>query len=77
MKFTRDEIRSAMLLYAVTDRTWLDGRTPPRSPRRSETGPPSSRSGRRAWTGSLSGRGRSAAGAGRPVPRPLRGQRLQ
>ena len=23
MKFTRDEIRSAMLLYAVTDRSWL------------------------------------------------------
>ena len=23
MKFTKDEIRSAMLLYAVTDRAWL------------------------------------------------------
>ena len=29
MKFTRDEIRSAMLLYAVTDRAWLGGRTLP------------------------------------------------
>ena len=29
MKFTRDEIRSAMLLYAVTDRAWLKGRTLP------------------------------------------------
>ena len=29
MKFTRDEIRSAMLLYAVTDRSWLGERTLP------------------------------------------------
>ena len=29
MNFTRDEIRSAMLLYAVTDRAWLGGRTLP------------------------------------------------
>lgn len=29
MKFTRDEIRAAMLLYAVTDRTWLGARTLP------------------------------------------------
>ena len=29
MKFTRDEIRSAMLLYAVTDRAWLGARTLP------------------------------------------------
>lgn len=29
MKFTRDEIRRAMKLYAVTDRTWLEGRTLP------------------------------------------------
>ena len=27
MKFTRDELRRAMLLYAVTDRSWLKGRT--------------------------------------------------
>ena len=27
MKFTRDEIRRSMLLYAVTDRAWLHGRT--------------------------------------------------
>ena len=27
MKFTRDEIRRAMRLYAVTDRTWLGDRT--------------------------------------------------
>ena len=27
MKFTRDELRRAMLLYAVTDRSWLNGRT--------------------------------------------------
>ena len=29
MKFTKDEIRSAMLLYAVTDRAWLGARTLP------------------------------------------------
>ena len=29
MKFTRDEIRASMLLYAVTDRAWLGGRTLP------------------------------------------------
>ena len=29
MKFTKDEIRSAMLLYAVTDRAWLGVRTLP------------------------------------------------
>ena len=29
MKFTRNEIRSAMLLYAVTDRSWLGERTLP------------------------------------------------
>lgn len=27
MGFTREELKSAMLLYAVTDRTWLAGRT--------------------------------------------------
>lgn len=27
MKFTKDELRRAMLLYAVTDRGWLNGRT--------------------------------------------------
>ena len=27
MKFTRDDIRRAMLLYAITDRTWLGERT--------------------------------------------------
>ena len=26
MKFTKDEIRASLLLYAVTDRTWLNGR---------------------------------------------------
>ena len=29
MKFTRDEIRASMLLYAVTDRAWLGERTLP------------------------------------------------
>ena len=29
MKFTRDEIRASMLLYAVTDRAWLEGRALP------------------------------------------------
>ena len=29
MKFTKDEIRAAMLLYAVTDRSWLGTRTLP------------------------------------------------
>ena len=27
MKFTKDELRRSMLLYAVTDRSWLSGRT--------------------------------------------------
>lgn len=27
MKFTKDELRRSMLLYAVTDRSWLNGRT--------------------------------------------------
>lgn len=27
MKFTKDEIRASLLLYAVTDRTWLNGRS--------------------------------------------------
>ena len=26
MKFTKDEIRASLLLYAVTDHTWLNGR---------------------------------------------------
>ena len=29
MKFTRDELRASMLLYAVTDRAWLEGRALP------------------------------------------------
>ena len=45
MKFTRDEIRASMLLYAVTDRAWLGGRTLPDW----QTVPPSSRCGRRGW----------------------------
>ena len=29
MRFTKDEIRASMLLYAITDRAWLGTRTLP------------------------------------------------